>query len=75
MYALFYSQINLVFKFNLVLIRSFLPPFIYLFTLCYSVYLGVHPEPPRFLIRTSKILINLSNQVALLHDQKVKTEI
>ena len=44
----FFSETNSVFKFNLVLIESFWPHFVYLFTFWYSAYLGVHSLPPRF---------------------------
>ena len=55
-----YAHINLVCKFHIVLFRSFLPQFIYLFTFWYSVYLGVNLEPSRFFIKTSKVLMRLN---------------
>ena len=54
------SPVSLDFKFNLVLIEQFLPQFIYLFIFWYSVYLGVHPVPLRFFIKTRKILMRLN---------------
>ena len=44
----FFSQANLDFKFNLVLIEQFSPQFIHLFIFWYFVYLGVHPVPLYF---------------------------
>ena len=37
-----------------------MPQFIYLFPFWYSVYFGVNPEPSRFFIRISKILVSLN---------------
>ena len=54
---LFFSQTNLVFKFNLLLIELFTPQFIYLLIFCVS---WVHPVPLRFFIRTSNILMRLN---------------
>ena len=45
----FFSQVNLVYKFLILLFRKFLQQFIYLFTFWYSVYVGVNPEPSHFL--------------------------
>ena len=44
-FFLFFTETNLVFKSNLLLIEYFSPQFVYLFTFWYSVYLGVHPVP------------------------------
>ena len=45
----FFSQTDLVFKFNLVLIEQFSIQFVYLITFWYSVHLQVHPVSLRFL--------------------------
>ena len=47
-FFLFFTETNLVFKSNLLLIEYFSPQFVYLFTFWYSVYLGVHPVPQSF---------------------------
>ena len=46
----FFSETNLVFKFNLVVIEKFSLQLVYLFTFWYSVYLGVHPVSLSFFI-------------------------
>ena len=55
----FFSKINLVFKFNLVLIWWLSSQFIYPFTFSLSVYLGGNPAPSRFFIKTREILMRL----------------
>ena len=49
LHAPFFSQINLVYIFHIALFRYFLPQFTYLFTVSYSVYFGVNPDPSCFL--------------------------
>ena len=41
------------------------------FYFCYFVYIGVNPEPPRFFIKTSKILIRLTVAFQDLQPQNV----
>ena len=55
----FFSETKIVFKSNLVLIEYFFPKLVYFFTFRYSVYLGVHPVPLSFFIRTNKLLMRL----------------